>query len=81
VLAKLQAADLAPMHLVGAVSEAQSPRVRPHGGEREFLAHLALAANAVAPCAFDAVSFPTRPTCTADPWFLPGVGSYYRLRN
>ncbi len=29
----------------------------------------------------DALSFPTRPAYTGDPWFLPVVGSDYRLRD
>ena len=43
VLAELEAADLAAMHLVGTVGEAQGARVRPHEGERELLAHAAAA--------------------------------------
>src|SRR5262245_39282622 len=43
VLARLQPADLAPVHLVGPVGEAERPRVSPHGGQREFLAHAAAA--------------------------------------
>jgi glycine/D-amino acid oxidase-like deaminating enzyme len=42
---------------------------------------LKLAGKAMAPCAFDGLPFPTRPTYTGDPWFLPVVGSYYRLRD
>jgi glycine/D-amino acid oxidase-like deaminating enzyme len=42
---------------------------------------LKIAGKSVAPCAFDALPFPTRPTYTGDPWFLPVVGSYYRLRD
>jgi glycine/D-amino acid oxidase-like deaminating enzyme len=42
---------------------------------------LKLAGKQVAPCAFDGLPFPTRPTYTGDPWFLPMVGSYYRLRD
>jgi hypothetical protein len=33
------------------------------------------------PCAFDGVAFPTRPFYTGTPWFLPIVGSWYRLRD
>ena len=40
---------------------------------------LKIAGKAAAPCAFDGLPFPTRPTYTGDPWFLPVVGSYYRL--
>lgn len=49
-----------------------------------YLGHqtaLKIAGKAVAPSAFDALPFPTRPTYTGDPWFLPVVGSYYRLRD
>jgi glycine/D-amino acid oxidase-like deaminating enzyme len=42
---------------------------------------LQIAGKADAPCAFDGLPFPTRPTYTGDPWFLPVVGSYYRLRD
>ncbi len=42
---------------------------------------LKIAGKAVAPCAFDGLPFPTRPMYTGDPWFLPIVGSYYRLRD
>ena len=42
---------------------------------------LKIAGKALAPCAFDGLPFPTRPTYTGDPWFLPVVGSYYRLRD
>jgi len=42
---------------------------------------LKIAGKAVAPCAFDGLPFPTRPTYTGNPWFLPVVGSYYRLRD
>lgn len=31
--------------------------------------------------ALDGLPFPTRPTYTGNPWFLPIVGSYYRLRD
>lgn len=49
-----------------------------------YLGHqtaLKIAGKAVAPCAFDAPPFPTRPTYTGDPWFLLVVGSYYCLRD
>jgi glycine/D-amino acid oxidase-like deaminating enzyme len=42
---------------------------------------LKIAGKAATPCAFDGLPFPTRPTYTGDPWFLPVVGSYYRLRD
>ena len=42
---------------------------------------LKLAGKEPAPCAFDGLRFPTRPTYTGDPWFLPIVGSYYRFRD
>jgi glycine/D-amino acid oxidase-like deaminating enzyme len=31
--------------------------------------------------ALDGLPFPTRPTYTGNPWFLPVVGGYYRLRD
>jgi len=31
--------------------------------------------------AFDGREFPTRPTYTGNPWFLPLVGAYYRMRD
>lgn len=31
--------------------------------------------------ALDGLNFPTRPTYTGDPWFLPLVGSYYQIRD
>src|SRR5207247_3696369 len=43
VLAELQPADLATMHLVGPVGEAQGPRVGPPGRQRGLLAHAAAA--------------------------------------
>ncbi|MBI1847707.1 MAG: FAD-binding oxidoreductase [Candidatus Rokubacteria bacterium] len=49
-----------------------------------YLGHqvaLKLAGKQVASCAFDGLPFPTRPTYTGDPWFLPIVGSYYRARD
>ncbi|HEY7521247.1 MAG TPA: FAD-binding oxidoreductase [Methylomirabilota bacterium] len=42
---------------------------------------LKLAGKVTTPCAFDGLRFPTRPTYTGDPWFLPVVGSYYRFRD
>jgi len=42
---------------------------------------LKLAGKQVTPCAFDGLPFPTRPTYTGNPWFLPIVGSYYRMRD
>ena len=33
------------------------------------------------PCGFDDGAFPTRPTYTGTPWFLPLVGRYYNLRD
>jgi glycine/D-amino acid oxidase-like deaminating enzyme len=42
---------------------------------------LKITGKAVTPCAFDGLPFPTRPTYTGDPWFLPVVGSYYRFRD
>ncbi|HXU90732.1 MAG TPA: FAD-binding oxidoreductase [Methylomirabilota bacterium] len=42
---------------------------------------LKIAGKAATPCAFDGLPFPTRPTYTGDPWFLPIVGSYYRFRD
>src|SRR5881409_2108223 len=41
VLAQLEAPDLAAVHLVRPVGEAERARVRPHGRERELLAHAA----------------------------------------
>ncbi|MGG5822200.1 NAD(P)/FAD-dependent oxidoreductase [Falsiroseomonas sp. HW251] len=31
--------------------------------------------------ALDGLPFPTRPTYTGNPWFLPVVGTYYRIRD
>ena len=42
---------------------------------------LKLAGKQLVPCAFDGLPFPTRPTYTGNPWFLPIVGSYYRVRD
>jgi glycine/D-amino acid oxidase-like deaminating enzyme len=36
-------------------------------------------ANAI--CAFDAPEFPEHPLYNGNPWFLPLVGGYYRLRD
>ncbi len=36
-------------------------------------------ANSV--CAFDVPDFPDHPLYSGNPWFLPAVGSYYRLRD
>jgi glycine/D-amino acid oxidase-like deaminating enzyme len=33
------------------------------------------------PCGFDEIPFETRPLYTGNPWFLPIVGNYYRLRD
>src|SRR5207249_7002206 len=43
VLAELQPPDLATVHLVGPIGEAQGARVGPHGRQRELLAHAAAA--------------------------------------
>ena len=32
-------------------------------------------------CGHDGVPFPTRPTYTGHPWFLPAVGAYYKARD
>lgn len=32
-------------------------------------------------CGHDGVPFPTRPTYTGDPWFLPSIGAYYKSRD
>lgn len=32
-------------------------------------------------CGHDGIPFPTRPTYTGYPWFLPGVGAYYKARD
>jgi len=42
---------------------------------------LKLAGKQLTPCAFDGLPFSTRPTYTGNPWFLPIVGSYYRMRD
>jgi glycine/D-amino acid oxidase-like deaminating enzyme len=40
---------------------------------------IARAANA--PCAFDGGEFPDHPLYTGNPWFLPLVGGWYRMRD
>jgi glycine/D-amino acid oxidase-like deaminating enzyme len=40
-----------------------------------------IARVANAPCAFDAPEFPDHPLYTGNPWFLPLVGGYYRMRD
>jgi glycine/D-amino acid oxidase-like deaminating enzyme len=42
---------------------------------------LKIAGKAATPSAFDGLPFPTRPAYRGDPWFLPVVGSVYRLRD
>lgn len=32
-------------------------------------------------CGHDGLPFPTRPTYTGNPWFLPGIGAYYKSRD
>lgn len=32
-------------------------------------------------CGHDGIPFPTRPTYTGHPWFLPGIGAYYKARD
>lgn len=32
-------------------------------------------------CAFDSEDFPTHPLYTGNPWFLPAIGAWYRLRD
>ncbi len=44
-------------------------------------AALKLAGAANERFALDGLPFPTRPTYTGNPWFLPIVGSWYRLRD
>jgi glycine/D-amino acid oxidase-like deaminating enzyme len=41
----------------------------------------AIARLANAPCAYDSDDFPTYPLYTGNPWFLPLVGGWYRLRD
>src|SRR5919197_128485 len=45
MLAQLETTDLATVHLVRSVGEAQRPRVRPHESQRELLAHAAAAVD------------------------------------
>ena len=33
------------------------------------------------PCAFDAEDFPDHPLYSGNPWFLPAIGAWYRLRD
>jgi len=40
-----------------------------------------IAGKANAVCAFDAPEFPEHPLYNGNPWFLPLVGAYYRLRD
>src|SRR5215212_2997163 len=40
-----------------------------------------IARVANAPCAFDTPEFPDHPLYTGNPWFLPLVGGYYRMRD
>jgi glycine/D-amino acid oxidase-like deaminating enzyme len=40
-----------------------------------------IACIANAPCAFDEGEFPDHPLYTGNPWFLPLVGGYYRMRD
>jgi glycine/D-amino acid oxidase-like deaminating enzyme len=42
---------------------------------------LTLAGKAAAPSAFEGLPFPTRPLYRGRPWFLPAVGSAYRLAD
>jgi glycine/D-amino acid oxidase-like deaminating enzyme len=44
-------------------------------------AGLKLAGGANRASAFDGLAFPTRPLYDGRPWFLPAVGSWYRLRD
>jgi glycine/D-amino acid oxidase-like deaminating enzyme len=44
-------------------------------------AALKIAGAANEPFALDGLPFPTRPTYTGNPWFLPIVGGYYKLRD
>jgi glycine/D-amino acid oxidase-like deaminating enzyme len=32
-------------------------------------------------CGFDGLNFPARPLYQGDPWFLPGIGAYYKTRD
>ena len=40
-----------------------------------------IARVANAPCAFDAPDFPDHALYTGNPWFLPMVGAWYRMRD
>jgi glycine/D-amino acid oxidase-like deaminating enzyme len=40
-----------------------------------------IARVANAPCAFDTSDFPDHPLYTGNPWFLPVVGGWYRMRD
>lgn len=40
-----------------------------------------IARVANAPCAFDAPEFPDHPLYNGNPWFLPLIGGYYRMRD
>ncbi|HEV8679177.1 MAG TPA: FAD-binding oxidoreductase [Stellaceae bacterium] len=40
-----------------------------------------IARVANAPCAFDSPEFPDHPLYTGNPWFLPLVGGWYRMRD
>lgn len=40
-----------------------------------------IAGVANAPCAFDGPEFPDHPLYNGNPWFLPAIGGYYRLRD
>ena len=40
-----------------------------------------IARVANAPCAFDSPDFPDHPLYTGNPWFLPVVGGWYRMRD
>ncbi|HEX3952405.1 MAG TPA: FAD-binding oxidoreductase [Stellaceae bacterium] len=40
-----------------------------------------IARVANAPCAFDSPEFPDHPLYNGNPWFLPVIGGYYRMRD
>jgi glycine/D-amino acid oxidase-like deaminating enzyme len=40
-----------------------------------------IAARANAVCAFDQAEFPAHPLYRGDPWFLPWIGRYFRIRD
>jgi glycine/D-amino acid oxidase-like deaminating enzyme len=40
-----------------------------------------IARVANAPCAFDSPDFPDHPLYNGNPWFLPVIGGYYRMRD